>query len=370
MTLRMSILHCAETVKGGIATYLSGLLPYQREYFGPHQIRVLVPESQVSDIVCPSEVELVPYSDGGGRVANSVSLARAAYRSMRDFRPDIVHVHSTFAGVAVRPLAALFCRNALLVYCAHGWAWDRPMGRMTRRFTQWVEWSLSLLSDSVVCISDHELQAALASGLSRKRLCLVLNGVETLAPAGRGDSFPADATKLRLLFVGRFDRQKGVDVFSAVLERLGDSAVGIAAGAPVLGDEGDIDLPSNIVRLGWVSAEHVQCLFESADALVVPSRWEGFGLVAVEAMRAGVAVVASRVGGLQEIVDHGVTGFLVESEDIQGITDFFRNADRASLKRMGDAGHQRFLERYTMDRVHKELLDVYHGRKCESDLKV
>lgn len=370
MAHRRSILHCAETVKGGIATYLNGLLPYQREYFGPYQIRVLVPESQLPEIVCPSGVELVPYPDGGGRVANTVSLARSAYECMRDFRPDIVHVHSTFAGVAVRPLAALCCRKALIVYCSHGWAWDRPMGRMARRLTQLVEWSLSLLSDSVVCISAHELRSALASGLSGHRLRLVLNGVERVAPAGLGDASCFDTAKLRLLFVGRFDRQKGVDVFSAVLERLGDSVVGIAAGAPVLGDEGDLVLPSNIVRLGWVSAEHVQCLFESADALVVPSRWEGFGLVAVEAMRAGVAVVASRVGGLQEIVDHGVTGFLVESEDIQGIADFFQNADRASLKRMGDAGRQRFLERYTMDRVHKELLDVYHGRKCESDLKV
>lgn len=356
------VLHCAETVKGGIATYLRELLPYQRDHYGVGRVRLLFPASQTLELGPLEGVDLIPYADGGGRLSNTFALALAALKCLRGEAPAIVHVHSTFAGAAVRPLAAIFSPNAKLVYCPHGWAWDRPMGTATRWLTKLVERVLSWISDSIVCISKHERRAALSSGLSESKLRLVPNGVGQVAPRPEGDSSFLSEDKLRLLFVGRFDRQKGVDVFGSALHDLRDVAVGAVAGGAVLGDSDELEFPDNVVSVGWVSPGRLQCLLQNVDALIVPSRWEGFGLVAVEAMRAGVAVIASRVGGLQEIVDHGTTGFLVEPDDPKAIANIVQSVDRETLKRMGAAGRQRFLEHYTMARVHQQLLEVYEDK--------
>ncbi|MFX6269921.1 glycosyltransferase, partial [Acinetobacter baumannii] len=84
-----------------------------------------------------------------------------------------------------------------------------------------------------------------------------------------------------------------------------------------------------------------------ADVIVVPSRWEGFGLIAVEAMRAGLAVIASRVGGLAEVVEEGVTGFLVEPDKPEEIVNILRTVTREQLHEMGNAGREHFLNEFT-----------------------
>jgi glycosyltransferase involved in cell wall biosynthesis len=92
---------------------------------------------------------------------------------------------------------------------------------------------------------------------------------------------------------------------------------------------------------------------------VVPSRWEGFGLVALEAMRCGCAVVASRVGGLSEVVDDGVTGLLFEPGDAAGLAALLSTTSASKLAALGVAGRQRFERLFRIDRVDAELDALY-----------
>jgi glycosyltransferase involved in cell wall biosynthesis len=356
-TLR--VLHCAETIKGGIATYLRDLLPLQRAAFGPDAIAVIIPQSQIAELSAPAGVEVVPYQDNRGRIANAFSLAHAVVRFAREHRPQVAHVHSTFAGASVRPALALMAPAVRLIYCPHGWAWDRPMSAGVRLATQLVERVLAHISYKVVCISEHEKRTALACGLPANRLEVVLNGVTAQAPAPTAAAPAWPDGTIRLLFVGRFDRQKGVDVFCAALTLLGEKASAVLAGGSVLADSDAIELPANAISVGWVSPSQLAALFQCADVLVVPSRWEGFGLIAAEAMRAGVAVIATRVGGLPEVVVDGETGLLIEKDSPQAIAAAVEKLDRPTLQRMGKAGKDRFLRAFTMERVHRELASVY-----------
>jgi glycosyltransferase involved in cell wall biosynthesis len=169
--------------------------------------------------------------------------------------------------------------------------------------------------------------------------------------------WPAD--KRRLLFVGRFDKQKGVDILIEALSELRDSTFAYLVGSPVLGDGASFNPPDNARTTGWLSAAQLAAYYESAVVLVAPYRWEGFGLTAVEAMRAGLPVIATRVGGLAEVVEHGVTGLLVESNSSAALVDAIRSAGTESLKSMGEAGRQRFNERFTLDRMHIQLTALY-----------
>jgi glycosyltransferase involved in cell wall biosynthesis len=100
---------------------------------------------------------------------------------------------------------------------------------------------------------------------------------------------------------------------------------------------------------------------EACDMLVAPSRWEAFGLTALEGLRAGKAVVATNVGGLPEVVEDGVSGILIPPEDVLALREaiLVLGADNAARQAMGRAGRQRFLKHFTINRLHDEILSLY-----------
>lgn len=355
----LKVLHCAETIKGGIASYLRELLLLQREAFGAGAVAVVIPASQLEELPAPDGVELISYKDSGSRVSNAFALANKVLSACKAHSPKVVHIHSTFAGASVRPALALLAPRARVIYCPHGWAWDRPMSPFAKYCTKTLERLLAHITATVICISEHERRGALAVGIPDRKLSVVLNGVAAQGPTPH-DVYPVwpDA-ELRLLFVGRFDRQKGVDLLCKALEQLGPKASAVLAGGSVLADGSALTLPSNAVSVGWITPSQLETLFARADILVMPSRWEGFGLTAAEAMRAALPVIATRVGGLPEIVVDGETGLLFEVESSEAICRAVRSLDRTLLNSMGQAGRKRFLEKFTMDRVHAELCNAY-----------
>jgi glycosyltransferase involved in cell wall biosynthesis len=353
------LVHCAETIKGGIATYLNDLLPLQRASFGSGAVLVVIPRSQASELKVPDGVGVVLYTDTLSRTRNAIELAWIVVKLYRRYRPAIVHVHSTFAGVAVRSALAAAACSAKVIYCAHGWAWERPMALWARCATMAVERILARWTSAIICISEYERCAAIGAGIRADRLRLICNGVSKAAPEPLESPIQWPEGVLRVLFVGRFDRQKGVDLLLDALRQIGPEVYAILAGGTVLGDSEPFHLPPNARAIGWVTQGQLQSLFAASHVLVVPSRWEGFGLIAAEAMRTGLPVIATRVGGLPEIVVSGETGILIAPESPTALVAALKQIDRDDLKRMGNAARKRFQSLFTMDRVHRELCEIY-----------
>ena len=92
---------------------------------------------------------------------------------------------------------------------------------------------------------------------------------------------------------------------------------------------------------------------------MIPSRWEAFGLVALEAMRAANPLLAFRSGALPEIVVDGVTGVLCEPVAVQPLVDGFRRALDFDLKVLGQRGYDRFKQLYDVQKTHGQLQQVY-----------
>lgn len=355
----VKLLHCAETIKGGIASYLRDLLPLQLREWGSGQVWVVIPASQLAELPVPDGVPVLCYADDGGRVGNALRLGWLVLKTVWQQGIGLVHVHSTFAGAVVRPLIRLLAWRTKLVYCAHGWAWDRPMSTRARSVVVVVERALARLTHKVVCISSHDLRQAQAAGLPPEVLSLVLNGVSAQAPVAKpcAADWPDDV--LRVLYVGRLDKQKGIDVLCRAMSSLQGHSHAVVVGAAVLADEGQGTAPANVTHVGWQGPGQVADLMARAQVLVVPSRWEGFGLVAAEGMRAGLAVVASAVGGLAEIVVDGETGHVIAPDQPQALADALRRHDAQAWQAMGEEGRRRFEHHFTMARVHMQLGQVY-----------
>ena len=359
----LRVLHVAETAQGGVGSYIEDIVALQVARYGEAAVRAVLPREHAAHFKRLPAASLRLFDiAASGRSASMLKMAMLALAEIRRFRPDLVHLHSTYAGFVLRPLLALLPGRPRVVYCAHGWAFDREGSVRSNRILACIERLWSRACDAVVCISQHDTDSALRVGIARSRLVTVCNGIAD-APAPP-DAAVASAVQrwagdgLRVLFVGRLDRQKGVDVLYEALCRPGPRASAVVVGAAVVA--GDAAAPPENVRVtGWLPRDQIAALYAAAQVLVVPSRWEGFGLVALEAMRAGRAVLASRVGGLPEVVDAGVTGALFEPGDAVGLADLLACLPAAELAAMGEAGRARFESLFDVTRVVDELDALY-----------
>ena len=352
------ILHVAETVKGGIATYLSELIPLQISVYGVNSVFVIIPEEHIEYLINVPKNCILSVNMKGGRFWSAFRLASKVSYFLKTNQISILHIHSTYAGLTVRPFVWLNHIQPKIVYCAHGWAFDRNSSSVSRFLIQLVEKLLSYISDAVVCISEHEFIAGQSAGISKSKLVLVKNGISLSAPSCLSPINWPD-NRIRLLFVGRFDHQKGFDLMLKAMSNLQDIAFGIMIGEYVVDSPRLISTPDNVAILGWISREELDAYFKGAEVLIMPSRWEGFGYIAIEAMRSELPVFASYVGGLKDIVVNNVTGVFFTANSAEAIVDAVRGLEREKLKKMGRESVNRFKEHFTSERMAKELNIVY-----------
>lgn len=357
----MKILHATETAQGGVGTYIDEVAALQLQRHGATQVRVVVPQSHALQLRSLPAQALSCFPSGRGRLGRVWQVAVRTLAEVRQWQPDVVHLHSTFAGFVLRPLLAWRAPRVKVVYCAHGWAFDRDSAGWMCQLVERVERIWSRWSDAVVCISQHDWQAGRRIGIAPARLALVHNGiqdaqVDEAAREKARQRWPHGVR--RLLFVGRLDRQKGVDRLFEIVRRLGPQAHTVVVGAAVVA-EGAEAPPPHLEVTGWLPRDEISAYCAAADVLLVPSRWEGFGLVALEAMRMRCPVLASRVGGLPEVVVDGVTGHLVEGADPAAWVRALESLSDEDLRRLGEAGRHRFEALFTLARVVDQLHALY-----------
>jgi glycosyltransferase involved in cell wall biosynthesis len=208
-----------------------------------------------------------------------------------------------------------------------------------------------------------------AAGIGRERLALVHNGISTQRQPSDGRPVVWDSQRTKVLFIGRLDRQKGCDLLIEAARQLGELVDVRMIGSPVVGKHDNLQLPPNVSLLGWMGRAQIEAHLEEADLVVIPSRWEAFGLVAIEAMRAAKPLVAFRVGALPEIVEDGVTGLLCEPASVAGLATALQQASKLNLPAMGRRGHERFMRLYDVQRTHQTLRQLYLGLSRDHDVE-
>jgi starch synthase len=296
---------------------------------------------------------------------------------------QLVHSHTWYANLAGH-LAALL-HGIPHVATVHSleplrpWKAEQLGGGYA--LSSWAERVSLASAGAVVAVSDGMRADVLSvyPEISPERVVVIRNGIDTLeyAPDPSVDVLEkhgVDPSRPYVIFVGRITRQKGVPVLLRAAAALDPSAQLVlcagAADTQELGAEvASLVAELQATRTGvlWIpemlpKPEIIQ-LLTHALAFVCPSVYEPLGIVNLEAMACSTAVVASRVGGIPEVVDDGVTGLLVPPDDPASLADalnaLLRNPGRAEA--MGLAGRERAVTEFSWETVAAQTAALYES---------
>lgn len=358
MAAQDAILHVTEHCLGGVATYVAETMTRQRESGRWSKVGLVADPAFAEPRLMVAADDCLEY--GSGR--SPLGVLRAARRVqalVESFRPTLVHLHSSYSGVYGRLFAGGRPTDPAIVYCPHGWSFDMETKAAKQAVYRAVERRLAPKADVLISISGHDHAVAEAAGLGHGAHLNIPHGVPAATPGSPPAALDEDA--LHLMFVGRLGRQKGVDLLTAALAHVARQDIRLhVIGMPDSEEGAGYDLSDpRIRRHGWIDYGDIDSWYAAADALIVPSRWEGFGLVAVEAMRNGLAVLASDRGALREVLDHGAAGALFDPTDARGFANLIESLTPDMLARLGEAGRRRYQAAYTPERATASLDEAY-----------
>lgn len=226
------------------------------------------------------------------------------------------------------------------------------------------------LADLVVCPSeDSRVNVSEAYGVPMGKTRAFYGGVEDhfLTPAPRGESEGG----FTLVFCGRLNSAKPHKTLHVLLKAMPLVLSSHAAELIIVGTGPRLDEYVTLARtlgiehavrfLGHVEHSRLPSYYSNADLFVLPSLREGFPLVLVEAMACGLPVVATRVGGIPEVVEEGLTGLLVPPNDSRALAEAVNSLldDPQRMRSMGAKGRQRVMEHFTWDKVAERMVGYF-----------
>lgn len=339
--------------RGGIPTFLETLM--HSRLVDEHDVRFL----NVAHSSTPQGGRAT-LSNLGRTLRDAVAVWHAARGR------DVVHIHSSLAPAVTVLRASAFAvagraRGCSVVVHAHGGNIQTWLTTPVRRTLV----RLAMLPANRVVAVWTAGREALRRVLPHERVTLIDNGVPV---DGYGEGSPWDGPP-RVLYVGLLTPRKGVlDLIEAsrLLRGRGvDHELHLLGGTPDEGPDAEAQvragLDGSVRLLGTRPPEQMPAAFAEAEVFCLPSWWEAMPLSVLEAMAAGLPVVATDVGDVDRAVQDGVTGFVVPAKDPQALASALEAllADPDLRRRMGAAGRERVLAHFSADVTAGEVSALY-----------
>jgi glycosyltransferase involved in cell wall biosynthesis len=249
------------------------------------------------------------------------------------------------------------------LFTAHGWSFTTGVPALPARLYRWVERLTAGFADRIITVSEYDRQLALRYRVvSPAKLVTVHNGMPDVAPALRARP---ERCPPRLVMIARFEPQKDHATLLRALAQLkstpweldviGDGP--LRAQAAALATE--LGIGQRVRFLGF--RRDIAEQLAQHELFLLISHWEGFPRSILEAMRAGLPVVASDVGGVRESVVQGETGFVVAPQDVGALSARLETllSDPGLRSRLGAAGRLRYEQHFTFERMFEQTLAVY-----------
>lgn len=315
----------------------------------------LLQEARQLGIVC----HVLPNLVRPIRPAKDVRALRDIIRLLRSTRPDLVHAHTSKAGVLGRLAAGI--ANIPAIFTAHTWCFAEGTSWKWKLLGVPCERLAALPGGVIINVSCANRDLALRHRVAPStRLVTIHNGIldEPAGPAERREGPPT------IIMVAGFRPQKDHDTLLEAAAQLDvPFRLQFAGTGPTL-----LDMERKAAMLGLADRAQflgvrsdVSRLLRRAAIFALPTHWEGFPLSILEAMRAGLPVVASDVNGIPEAVIHGTNGLLVARGDVEGFARALKalltNADLRD--QMGRDGRRIFEQRFIAEHMLRKTFTIY-----------
>jgi len=289
-------------------------------------------------------------------------------------RADLVHVHLG-EDLAVLPVGAAAARLhrlplVLTVHTSlrHTLAVSDLRSAVLKTFGGPIERWGERSAEAVVVITPRLCRLLLSDGVDEDRVHVIPPGVNPSLFDGPFEDPFAGVGRPRVLFVGRLAPQKGVRNLVAAAGLLEDPSaqvllVGDGPERPALEREAErIGLGDRLHFLGFVAHDRLPAVLAHADLLVLPSLYEELGTVLLEAMQAGLPIVASKTGGIPDVIEDGVNGLLVPPGNPEALAHAIDRllADRDLAYRLSEGARERGKD-YDWEVLAERVLAVYRG---------
>lgn len=290
-------------------------------------------------------------------------------RTLREGRYDLVHTHTSKAGFLGR-LAAERAGIRHVVHTSHGNIFHGYFNPLVTRLYIAMERRAARHTSRFIELTQGGVEEHLARGIgTRERFRVVFSGIDT-APCD-GAIARRDATRAALGIadgetliggVGRLEPVKGFAHFVAMARLLAEREPGLRFVLAGDGAEAEALKRAGEGRVAFLGRrDDIPDLMAAFDILVVPSINEGMGRVILEAGAAGTPVVASRVGGIPDIVDHGETGLLTAPGSPEELATAVLSLVHSSdlRRRMGDRARERVIPHFSLDAMVRRIEAIY-----------
>ncbi len=282
-------------------------------------------------------------------------------RALREFRPDLVSTHTAKAGWVGRAACARLGLPA--VYTPHGWVIGSRISAASGLLFTAAERVAARWCRAIICVCGYEKQLALEKGVApAERLHVVPNGVRDIPAEQHAEP---GRTPVRVCSVARLEAPKDPAILLRALASLPnrDWELDLVGDGPLEANmrrlAGSLGIAGQVNFLGY--REDPAEVLAGSQLFVLSSRSEALPRSILEAMRAGLPVIASDVGGVCEAVEPGATGLLVPAGDVpaagRALSELLGSA--GLRQRLGAAGRQRFEATFRLERMIENTEDVY-----------
>lgn len=323
------------------------------------------------------------------REVSPIDDARSVRRMreiIRELRPHILHTHTAKAGAIARAAALVSgaARPPILVHTFHGHVLKGYFDPVRTAFFKKVERSLARVTDALVAVSPEVRDELVAAGIApREKFSVIRLGIPLEERLGDAT---ADLDYRRLYgisesafvvgWVGRMTDVKDTDAVLEIVRAARDR--GLEAVLVMVGDgpdrvrleqlAHDIGIARSTFFVGY--QPEVAGYYRLFDAFLLPSVNEGTPVSAIEALASGTPVVATRVGGVPDVVRDGEDGFLFEPGDTDGAAERLAllASDATLRSALGASGRERVLRRYSVSRLVEDVDRLYRSLLSERGL--
>ncbi len=310
-----------------------------------------------------AHVHILPRLQRSVNPVVDLEAVRECARLIRRIKPDIVHAHSSKAGVVTRLAGRR--TGVPVVFTAHGWGFS-PGTPPARRALAWaVEAFVAPLGARIICVSESDRRLALSRRVgTSEKLVTIRYGIPPESEQARPATSPP-----RLIMVARFNEQKDQTTLLQALSLLERDGTQRDFHVDLVGSGPDFDRLQTLARelelgsrVSFLGDRHdVPQLLVASQVFILSTHYEGLPISIMEAMRAGLPVIATDVSGIKEEVEHGENGLLTPHRDASALARALDTLIQDAPRRegMGKAARQKFEREFTRDRMLGQIEDLY-----------